>query len=498
MKIKNIPSTAQWLIIILLLYFLLRLPFITTLPLLKDENLYSLMADEMLSSPGLLPTMFGQQLAWRPALPFYILAPASSLLLNLPLPVEFAYRFPSVLFGAACVLLLFQFVRELYGNEELALISAAIFAFNPLVIYVNNTVLVDSLLLFFMLLSLLCYVRGIKKEKYFLAAAAFAFLAFMVKTVVALIIPFLAIALLFFHSRKSLSNKYFLLSLLAIPLALGVYCLMFPDKQMLFDELSKNVTQKLPSVAADSQLLTLLNRFWGSLWIFLAFCIVWLGFYASGIFLYWRKYPFLVFWCLFIAFAISGGAGMPWYYLPIMPALSVFAALPILAGQRADKFTFVAISSLLLVSAGLSAYFYVQNTFGFSTMHEKNAGIYLQGKNNTLLIGSYPAGILFYKTHFENPRTTFCWVNMFAPQNASEEMVRSYVYNYSGFSPPTSYSRLTDFFWEQRDFKLPCNAPVKFDYIASVGINRSILRSLPDYKFSSAFGSNITVYERIK
>ena len=77
-------------------------------------------------------------------------------------------------------------------------------------------------------------------------------------------------------------------------------------------------------------------------------------------------------------------------------------------------------------------------------------------------------------------------------------MVRSYVYNYSGFSPPTSYSRLTDFFWEQRDFKLPCNAPVKFDYIASVGINRSILRSLPDYKFSSAFGSNITVYERIK
>jgi len=496
MKIKNIPSIQQWLIMILLLYFLLRIPFITSLPLLKDENLYALMADEMLTSPGMLPALFGQELAWRPALPFYILAPSSSLLLTLQFPAEFAYRFPSVLFGAACVLLLFQLIRELYNNEELALISAAIFAFNPLAIYVNNTVLVDSLLLSFILLSLLCYVRGMKNEKYFLAAATFAFLAFMVKTVVALIIPLLAIALLFFHSKKSLQNKYFLLSLLAIPLALCAYSLMFSDKQMLIDELAKNVTQKLPSAQSDSLALSLLNRFWGSLWIFLAFCIVWLGFYATGVLFYWRKYPFIAFWCLFIVFAISGGGGMPWYYLPIIPPLSVFAALPILAGQRADKFTFITLSCLLLVSAGISAYFYVQNTFGFSTLHEKEAGIYLQGKNNTLLIGSYPAGLLFYKMHFENPRTNFCWINMFTPQNASEETIRGYIFNYSSFSPPSSYSRLTDFFWERRDFKLPCPAPEKFDYIAASGVNESIMASLHGYKLSRAFGSNLTIYER--
>ena len=87
---------------------------------------------------------------------------------------------------------------------------------------------------------------------------------------------------------------------------------------------------------------------------------------------------------------------------------------------------------------------------------------------------------------------------MFAPQNASEETVRSYIYNYTFFSPASSYSRLTDFFWEQRDFKLPCNPPEKFDYIASVNLKWSILNSLKDYKFASAFGSNITIYERIK
>lgn len=496
MKIKNIPSTSQWLILILLLYFLIRLPFITTIPFLKDENLYALMADEMLSKPGLLPTLFGQELAWRPALPFYILAPASAAFLNLPFPAEFAYRFPSVLFGAGCVLLLFLLVRELYQNNELALISSAIFAFNPLVIYVNNTVLVDSMLLFFILLSLLCYVRGMRNEKYFLAAGLFAFLAFMVKTVVALILPPLALALLFFHSRKSLANKYFLLSLLAIPLALCAYFLMFSDKQMLLDELAKNVTQKLPS--ADSSPSSLLSRLWGSLWLFLAFCIVWLGFYASGILLYWRKHLFLLFWCLFIIFAISGGGGMPWYYLPIMPPLCIFAALPLLAGQRADKFTFLAICSLLLVCAALSAYFYFQNTFGFFSIYEKDAGIYMQGKNNTLLIGGYPAGVLFYKLHFESPRTTFCWVNMLSPQNASEETLRGYIYNYKNFSPNTSHSRLTDFFWEQRDFKLPCAASEKFDYIISAELNKSIFASLPDYGPDSAFGSNITIYRRTK
>jgi len=85
---------------------------------------------------------------------------------------------------------------------------------------------------------------------------------------------------------------------------------------------------------------------------------------------------------------------------------------------------------------------------------------------------------------------------MFSPQNASQETIRSYVYGYYAFSPPTSHSRLTDFFWDRRDFKLPCAAPEKFDYIAAVNINESIMASLSDYKVASAFGSNITIYGR--
>ena len=446
---------------------------------------------------SLLPTLFSQELAWRPALPFYLLAPFSQLLLNLPLPIEFAYRSPSVIFGAACVLLLYLFTKELYNNGDLALLAAAIFASNPLAIYVNNTVLVDSLLLFFMLLSLLCYVRGMRNEKYFLAAGAFAFLAFMVKTVVAFIIVPLAVALLFFHSRSLLKNRYFLFSLLAIPLAIAAYFLMFSDKQMFFDEFAKNVTQKLPSSQDGQDFGALLNRLWVSFWLFLAFCIVWLGFYASGILLYARKHQFLLFWCSFIIFAISGGAGMPWYYLPILPPLCIFAALPILASQRADKFTLLMMLFLLGASAVLSTYFYVQNTLGFATFWEKDAGIYLQGKNNTLLIGGYPSGTLFYKLHYESPRTAFCWVFMPAPQNATTEEIRGFIYSYGSYNPSSSYGRLTDFFWEKRDFRLPCKAPEKFDYVAAVNLNASIMAALPDYVKTKEF-QNLTVYERAR
>lgn len=498
MRFENLPlprTHAQWLALVLIFYFLLRLPFIATLPLLRDENLYALMADEMAAHPSITAHLFSQELNWRPALPFFVLAAFSQPLSHLPLPIEAAYRLPSVLFGAACVLLVYAFINELYKNADFALASAAIFAFNPLVIYVNNTALVDSLLLFFMLLCLLCYVRGMRNPKYFLAAGCFAFFAFMVKTVVAFLLPPLAIALIFLHCPKMLGNRFFLLSLLAIPLAVCAYYFTFQDKQLFFDDFAHNAMQKLPS-GGELSIPSLINRAWGSLWLFFAFCIVWLGFYASGMLLYWRKHVFLLFWCLFIVFAISGGAGMPWYYLPIMPPLCAFAALPILAGQKADKFTFLALSLLLCASAALSTYFYVQNAFGFSIQWEKQAGIYLQGKNNTLLIGDYAAGTLFYKLHFENPRTTFCWLNLNSSQNSTPYLVRSAIYDYGSLSQPQAYTRLADFFWEQRDFKLQCNVPQKFDYVAAVNINESIFSSMPQYKKLAQF-QNLTVYGRI-
>ena len=72
---------------------------------------------------------------------------------------EAALRFPLVLFGTFTILLLFLLVRELFGRS-IAILSAALWALEPMAIGFDRIAKEDSLVLFFFLLTNFFWVRS--------------------------------------------------------------------------------------------------------------------------------------------------------------------------------------------------------------------------------------------------------------------------------------------------------------------------------------------------
>src|SRR5215207_5560438 len=100
---------------------------------------------------------------------------------NPPLTIstETAARLPGALLGALTSVLLFLVTRELFG-AEVALLAAALWAFDPAAVGLNRIAKEDSFLLFFFLLGNVFWLRGQKAaeaggrkpEPYYWAAAA--------------------------------------------------------------------------------------------------------------------------------------------------------------------------------------------------------------------------------------------------------------------------------------------------------------------------------------
>jgi 4-amino-4-deoxy-L-arabinose transferase-like glycosyltransferase len=75
------------------------------------------------------------------------------------LPVEAAVRLPNVIVGALITLLLYLVIAELFGGE-IALLAAALWAFDPIAIGFNRIAKEDTFLLFFFLLANIFWLRG--------------------------------------------------------------------------------------------------------------------------------------------------------------------------------------------------------------------------------------------------------------------------------------------------------------------------------------------------
>lgn len=78
---------------------------------------------------------------------------------NLRVPIEAALRLPNIIFGALTALLIYLLAAELFG-VEVALIAAALWAFDPSAIGFNRIVKEDTPLLFFFLLANVFWLRG--------------------------------------------------------------------------------------------------------------------------------------------------------------------------------------------------------------------------------------------------------------------------------------------------------------------------------------------------
>ncbi|MDQ3134588.1 MAG: glycosyltransferase family 39 protein [Acidobacteriota bacterium] len=78
---------------------------------------------------------------------------------GLSVPVETALRLPSALFGALTLILIYLVAVELFG-AEVALLAAALWAFDPAAISFNRIAKEDTFLLFFFLLANVFWLRG--------------------------------------------------------------------------------------------------------------------------------------------------------------------------------------------------------------------------------------------------------------------------------------------------------------------------------------------------
>lgn len=78
---------------------------------------------------------------------------------ELNIAVESSLRFPSVLFGAFTAVLIFLVASELFGLE-VGLLSAALWAFDPLAIGFNRIAKEDTFLIFFFMLANFFWLRG--------------------------------------------------------------------------------------------------------------------------------------------------------------------------------------------------------------------------------------------------------------------------------------------------------------------------------------------------
>jgi hypothetical protein len=78
---------------------------------------------------------------------------------DLNVPVETSLRIPGALFGAFIAILIFLVAAELFG-VEIALIAAALWAFDPLAIGFNRIAKEDTFVMFFFLLASFFWLRG--------------------------------------------------------------------------------------------------------------------------------------------------------------------------------------------------------------------------------------------------------------------------------------------------------------------------------------------------
>ena len=384
---------ALLMLILAALYLLTRLPLLGYLPFIQDEAIYTVMIGEQQDGLTPIPTLFGYPISWKMAPFFWLysaLAPLSS-----GFGLEAGFRFPSAVFGFLCIIPLFLILKH-FSDEKIAFLSSVFYLVSFVSVYPNTSLLIDSPAFLFILISLYFYV--VKGNP--LAGGAVAAAAFTFKLVTAFISPLLALGyFVLAGKREALTNRMFIASL-ALPLlaALANYALLSPfggGDQVYFEELLPRLLTSGAQVDFATRISMSLNTLAYSMGP--VFLVSLFGFAKN-----WRDHRFMSFWYALTIIPFLAATQYPWYYLPVLPAVSFFAALAVYNTRKALKenlpgllaaAAICAISLMLVWGAYLALY----------NLHypEKIAGTAIAGKENVLIIGHFKPGIIAYKELIE-------------------------------------------------------------------------------------------------
>lgn len=202
------------------------------------EANYALTVKEMILSNDLLsPRIYGRYWFDKPIMIYWLIALSYKVFgIN-----EFAARFPSVLFSAGSVSLIFWFAQKLYSNQKIAVFSVLVLSTSLEYWILSKMIITDAVLFFFNSLTLVAIYLGIHdgSKRWRFAAYIAAALAVLTKGPVGIVLPGFIILSYIAFTRKWFWLKRLMLfrgMLLFFLVAAPWYVLMYRQHGQQFIE----------------------------------------------------------------------------------------------------------------------------------------------------------------------------------------------------------------------------------------------------------------------
>ena len=393
------------LLILILISIAIRILLPIDFPLDNDEALYAQILSEMIQHPSIYTNYMGEYVPWKPPLMFYVYSGIAKLLMPFGIQTEVLYRLPNLIFAVLTTVAFYFLTKNLTKDEDLSFIAALVLTSAPMFMVTNTLLMTDNLLLFFVVSSLAVYTlkETERQPALFLIGGALAFLAFFTKSLASFIILPLIIADYFINNKKTLKNGYFLTSLLLPFLAVLVLSSVFGEawlRQYFIDAgritlgTSKGVTGTFEFILEN-------------LAVYAALLLPWLSFGLSTLIVKKKRDQidlklglFLMFWLIFFIPPLIIPSALFWYALPVLPAFAIFVAYE----AKSEKFDWLSklfLAVLIILSVAFS--YMMANEFAKDLrIQQKDAGMYLSGKDGVAVIGRYSPGLLYYKFNNED------------------------------------------------------------------------------------------------
>ena len=133
---------------------------------------------------------------------------------------EFSTRFPAALFGVANVIVIFFLARELFKSKLLGLIAALFLAVSPYNLQFSRFNHELNFAVFFLMLGMFLFLRGVKKKNYLLSLSFFSFgLSFISYHSAKIVVPPIIILLILLNLKNLTPvKKQFAVGLLVLAL----------------------------------------------------------------------------------------------------------------------------------------------------------------------------------------------------------------------------------------------------------------------------------------
>jgi len=453
-------SLKQGFGVLIVLYLITHLPMLNALPLMQDEAVYSIMIEEQIENPTLVVTFLGQEVGWKPPLFFWIYGFFVRFIHDLPVPIEAIYRLPGLLFGMINLFLVYFIFEKLAGRKE-GFLAALTYAVIPLPILIDNMVLIDTLVSTFIFAGILCYIYGADKRGLYLLGGLFTLLAYFTKLGVAAMVPILAFVYLFEKDKKKIIDPLFIVTLLAVPLAMWAFEMSVEHIQPENFSVNQHIAQK--AILGNLDMVNV----WKSLFTFFPLTVIWLSASIMGLWKNWKRNLMVTVWYAMIVFPLIAGSMMPFYFYPVIPPLAYFSLQLFVRDARGKPktdrfflavFSLVAVLNLIIAFGSLFAEDYYAD--------QKNAGEFLAGKEDVMIIGDYAPGIFAYKMLNEK-RENGSWLDYGLVISNSTDNTREFIIDYNS-NHTLVLENFGPLFEHDRIFRKPSNI-TEFDYVCIYG-----------------------------